>query len=370
MPGSAITGIDNLYHVVLKGRGELSLKPGEVVSASVSSNDPANKSAVLVIKGMAVEVETELALKTGEAVQLKVEGASVEGEIRLRVVSGAGQTAVDPVKEFLTLALKGMGASRLTSSELGAIKNFFDSIPKAVLDKIPELAGLKSALATLEALAGTDLKAAVKGSGLFFESGLKGMSLFPGIEGDARLEMLSKFIKGDLKGALLVLEGALKRPEVAEVLLKSGVKVEELSRFVEKLVANVEFHQFQSKVSDTINIFMPLFWKNLKDGSVVFKGPEDDGRGGLKGSSCNINLELEDAGRLAVRVALDPRATTVSVTFVAESRDFLTRVDGNSDLLRQSLIDAGLRVANIATRHELKVDFEKAAQDEGLNIIA
>ena len=89
---------------------------------------------------------------------------------------------------------------------------------------------------------------------------------------------------------------------------------------VDSLIKNIEFFQLQSKLNDTIELFIPFFWKSLRDGELVFsesyKGPSDS-----KSYSCTINLDLESSGRVSAIVLL--MHDSVHLSFIAEKKEFV-----------------------------------------------
>jgi hypothetical protein len=85
------------------------------------------------------------------------------------------------------------------------------------------------------------------------------------------------------------------------------------------VLRNIEFCQLQSKLSDSLQFFLPLVWQQLKDGEIIIR-EYDRGDPGELSYACTVNLDLERAGR--VRVNLAYQSGQVQVTCAAENRSF------------------------------------------------
>ena len=99
-------------------------------------------------------------------------------------------------------------------SEITSFKSMISNLDSALLEKIPALKSIKSFLGPIEKVqagGGEQLKEALKTSGLFLESKLKGVigkAEAAGVSGKKEMAaLILKEIGGDLKGALLKFKG-------------------------------------------------------------------------------------------------------------------------------------------------------------------
>ncbi|MEE8574046.1 MAG: flagellar hook-length control protein FliK [Thermodesulfobacteriota bacterium] len=350
MQGRSLSGASATVDIRPGAIAHVKFNKGEVVSARV--RNVKGSEYVLTVKGarFTASLPPELSLVKGDVVTLKVVSAEQGGLVRLEVVTTA-EAASAPATRSLSSLLKGLLGSSLSSAEITSIKSYLDSLPKEACAKIPELSKLSALLRSLEALSGAELKDAVKGSGLFFESGLK--SLLGGKEGS-----LGSLLSSDLKGALLSLKAALEKTATIELLRIYNIKPPELSAAVEKLLTNIEYHQLQTLLTEEFSIFMPLLWKSLAGGALIFNNREADS-GGARTSTCTINLDLPNFGKVSVSLRLSEAA--VQVSFLAGSEEFLDIVDSRRELLESALKSAGVTLSALRTRVADNLDITTAA---------
>ena len=94
-----------------------------------------------------------------------------------------------------------------------------------------------------------------------------------------------------------------------------------------------------SKTTDSFYTFLPLNWKELRDGEISFKR----GQGGAEGGtaySCRINLDLKEFGKLSVMVVMYNKDFFVS--FKAERPAFKSLLDEHLEELKGSFVEQGL----------------------------
>jgi hypothetical protein len=311
-----------------------------------------------------------------------VEQALAKGELHLRVIESAPKEGI-AVKEALRAIVKGLEPAKVTSTELNSFKTTISNIDKSVVAKLPELKSAIEFLKPMEtivkggssAAGATELKKAVEASGLFLESkiakaAMKGAGAAS--EGGANKEirrMIDIITKGDFKGSLLKLKESLNRVETVEILKAAKIKPEELGARVEKLIKSTEFFQAKSMLTDTLDIFVPFFWKSLRDGELVFSESYKGASEG-KSYSCTINLDLESSGRVSAIVLL--MFDKVHVSFVAENTDFIKLIEDNSDELKGQFAELGLPLGSIRASREENLDFKSPPVpiEEGFNIKA
>lgn len=365
--------------ITRSGKLHLTLKAGEVVSAKVI-NATINSLATLLIKNKVVEVKSSLDFKKGDKVLLKVESASAKsGDIRLSLVDSAKAQQTNAVKEVLSTLFKASGAAKLMQSEISSFKSLVLNMDTALVNKVPSLKALNTFLLPIEDVSsrgGEGIKRAISSSGIFFEAKLAsesvkaaGTGILTKDLGKEAFSALLKKIGGDFKGALLRLRAALKEVETIEILKLSNIKPEELALKVDKLLKNIEFFQIQSKLNDTLELFIPFFWKSLRDGELIlsesYKGPSES-----KSYSCTINLDFESTGRVSAIVLL--MYDSIHLSFIAQKKEFIALINENSGALKSTFRKLGLTLGSIrASREEIK-DFKEAHKsfEEGFNVKA
>lgn len=104
------------------------------------------------------------------------------------------------------------------------------------------------------------------------------------------------------------------------------------------LLRDIETLQALSKATDSFFTFLPVRWKELKDGEISFrktKGSEKE-----TPFSCRINLDLEKFGKMSVTVLQHNREFFVS--FRVENEGFRSHLSDHMEELRQSLAQKGM----------------------------
>ncbi|HWR88823.1 MAG TPA: flagellar hook-length control protein FliK, partial [Dissulfurispiraceae bacterium] len=104
------------------------------------------------------------------------------------------------------------------------------------------------------------------------------------------------------------------------------------------LLRDIETLQALSKATDSFFTFLPVSWKELKDGEISFRKT----RGSEKETpfSCRINLDLEKFGKMSVTVLQHNREFFVS--FRVENEGFRSHLSDHMEELRQSLAQKGM----------------------------
>ncbi len=375
------------FRLLIQGRAPLSLKIGEVLEGEVL-NLPAGGTVSIRLKNRVLTARTEVPLRQGERLLLRVEGT--DREIRLRLLAGPEQGA-EAVRRAVLEALRGLRGARLgTGGDLAALRSFLDRLPVPLRERLPEVAALRGFLP--ETVQGGTMRGLVESSGVLFETKLRLLILRhsradtpersgpdgpsreepgragaarKGIKGEAGLlkREVSQAVRGDLKGMLLRAKEALNDPGVTARLKGNDVRADELVRVIEKLLGKIEYHQLQSRLNETLQTFLPFLWRELKDGELVFRRASRDRCQGE--FHCFINLDLEGTGRVSASLLM--QSGRFHVRFTAENRAFLDFLKRGSGMLKEQLESAGLGLAGLTIRHEERMDFEPPSS-EGLDI--
>lgn len=346
--------------LLIKATTSLRLEIGEVVKAEVLAI--ADNAVSVRIKNSVVKAKTDLSLKIGESILLRVEGR--ENEVRLRFL-GRAEENLSSLKDTILSALNALKTAKPALQDLKTLGMLLNNTPQSVKEAVPELKVLEAFLASSEKLSGAILKETVQNSGVYLETKLRLQVVqqeaggLPGgkSEGEA-------LIRNDAKAALLKLGEALQKPDVAEQLQSRGIDAQGLRGAVENLLKNIEVSQLQSKLNDSLHVFLPFVWKELKDGEFIFRETEQGGRG-ERSHSCTLNLDLERAGKVSSHVLFLSGQVHVNIT--TENGAFSDLLERGAEMLRSQFASAGLSLGSLRVRHEPKVDFNAPPQ-EGLSI--
>jgi hypothetical protein len=333
----------------LSARLPVSLQLGEIVEAEVLN--VTETAAAIRMKGTIFEAQTSVQLKEGDTIRLRVEGW--ENQIRLRLLpNGAGDGSA--VRNMILAALTRLQGAKPAAQDLMVMDLFLKGLPESVKAAVPGLAGLEALLPSVGDLSATVLRSSVKDSGVFLETKLR-LQVLGRDQGLPETAAGSgQTVRQDLKAMLLLVHDALAGPEVRERLQAAGVKPENVMASAENLLRNIELLQLQSKLNETLQVFIPFVWKDLREGDLVFRESEQD-RGGGRAYCCTVNLDLERAGKVSTQVLLQEGA--VHVTLTGENERFLGLLEAGLDLLSGQLAAAGLRPGTIFTRHAPQMDF-------------
>lgn len=160
-------------------------------------------------------------------------------------------------------------------------------------------------------------------------------------------------IRHDLKALLLGLKAAMEEGHIdGSVKIRTGpneasakAAAPTLAQQVDGLLKDVETFQLLSKTTESFYTFLPLDWKQLRDGDIAFK---QSGRGGVRNggvSTCRINLNLEEHGRLSVLVMKN--GPDYAVSFWAEDPSLKARMTEHIDDLKKTFQQSGLSLQSV-----------------------
>lgn len=332
------------------------LQVGEIVQAEVLT--VTDTAVAIRMKNAVLEARSNLPLKQGEVLSLLVEETGQD--LRLRLLQGNGD-GFGSIKSAILSALDLLKDLRPAAGDVNVLNVFIRSMPQALKETLPGLGVLEKLMVSLEELSGSVLKNAVQDSGVFFETKLR--LLFREEEDAATGQKLQTLADSDMKAGLLKLREALETDSIVNGLIRSGVRTDAVTAAVDNLIKNVEFLQLQSRLSDTLQVFVPFIWQDLKDGEFIFRESEPDASG-EESFSCTVNLELERAGRMSARVLL--LSGYIHVDLLAENDRFCNILHEGEELLRQRLSSAGIKLGGLTVRHEPAFDF-KTTQRGGYN---
>jgi hypothetical protein len=362
MQNDAISSTGKPLSLFVNSEGPLALRAGDIVSAEVVRVGPNNDAAVR-LKNTLLNVTTEVPLQKGDMLSLRVERQ--ENTVYLRLTGNVADSAGGIRNSILSALneLEGLSSGTEGMTKLLALVN---ALPESLRNELPEIDVINRFLVHVENITGPALKDLVQNGGMFFEAKLRILAL--GLETDPAASEFEagRIIAGDLKASLLRLKDAFLSPAVFE-RMRIAVNTDELLGALNTVFRNIEYYQLQSRLTDTLQFFLPLIWKQLKDGEVIVR-QYDHGSPGERSFSCAVNLDLERAGK--VRVYLLLQSGYVNVSFGAENPAFVRMLQNSAPALEQSLLSAGLRPGRIEARQQQVVEFEQDPAATGLSIRA
>jgi hypothetical protein len=335
------------------------LQEGEIVQAEVLT--VTDTAVAIRMKNSILEARTDLPLKQGEVLSLLVENAGPDMQLRLIQENGGGPASI---KNTIQSALNALKDLKPAAAEMKVLSSLIETIPQAVKESLPGLSVLEKLMVSVEDLSGTVLKAAVQDSGVLFEAKLRLLILGEGQEDTALNEKLQTLANSDMKAALLSLRDELGKSSVANSLFQSGVSADALTAAVSTILKNIELLQLQSRLSDTLQVFVPFVWKDLKEGELIFRESERD-KPGEEGYSCTVNLDLDRAGRTSARLLL--QSGKIYADVLTENEGFFQLLKDNAMLFRKQADAAGIKLADLTIHRASRIEI-KPPQLGGLNI--
>lgn len=334
------------------------LQVGEIVQAEVLT--VTDTAVAIRMKNSILEARTDLPLKQGEILSLLVEEAGQDMRLRLIQENGGGPASI---KNVVLSALNALKDLKPTTESMKVLGSLIDAMPQEAKESLPGLSVLGKMMVSVEDLSGNVLKAAVLDSGVLLEAKLRLLILGEDRDrtGGQKLQDLAN---SDMKAALLSLRDALGNSIVANRLIQSGVRAEALTAAVDTLLKNVELLQLQSRLSDTLQVFLPFVWQDLKEGELIFRESERN-KEGEAAYSCTVNLDFERAGKTSARLLL--QSGKIYADVLTENEGFFRLLEDNAMLFRKQADAAGINLAGLTIHQASKIE-SKPPQAGGLNI--
>lgn len=139
-------------------------------------------------------------------------------------------------------------------------------------------------------------------------------------------------IQNDMKALLLQVQG--------ELISKSDPNSQETLKQVDRLITQIEYHQLQSIVSNSNNVYIPFLWDMLDEGSISMKKINEEK------FYCEINLSLKEFGETNLLLALYDK-NKLDLTIYASKNSFKKSIQEALPKLRSSLNSVDLIPVNI-----------------------
>lgn len=331
----------------------LILNRGEIIKAEVINILPQN-NIILMLKGKILSVKSEVPLEIGQVLTLRVMDPLSDGRIRLQVkgyestAPGFLKTRIQELEGMISGGLKGSARKFefILDQILKALPEDTSLLPIEMRTGIADLllkslrlrGSLNEKFSLLSGLINREgvgvrlnvedllkpvelqpsLRPIFENTGVLLETRLKRV-----LEGESPEEGLSGLLKEDLKAILLRLKG-------------EGL----INKTVSNIVRDIETFQVLSQVTDSFYTFLPVIWRDLKDGDIMFR--REERKTGDKTFTCRINLKLERYGKLSVMVLLNKKNFFLS--FVVENPDFKKLIEESRELLQSSFLEKGLNL--------------------------
>jgi hypothetical protein len=350
MQGSPLSQIGHVFSLFMNGKETLPLRAGEIVTAEVI-DVRSDSSATIRLKNTTLEVQSEVSLQKGDTLNLRVERQ--ENSVYLRL-SGHSAEESDSIKSTILSALNKCEERNSGTGGMEKLVRLLAALPGPLKESLPETEIISRFLVQIENLSGKTLQDVVENGGIFFEAKLRVLAGGIEAEGSSTDIEAGRMIAGDLKASLLRLKDMFLAPAVIEHM-RGRLNTDELLGALNTVLRNIEFYQLQSKLTDTLQFFLPLLWRDLREGEIMLR-EYARGKVGERSFTCTVNLDLERAGK--VRVNLVSQDGYMHVTCTAEKNDFTRLLQEGADVLREQFVSAGLRLGRVSVHHQPTIDFE------------
>ena len=165
---------------------------------------------------------------------------------------------------------------------------------------------------------------------------------------DNTLKNEPKPISNDMKSVLLQMQD--------ELASTTDTKSQDVLKQVDKMLAQIDYHQLLSHTNNSNSVYVPFLWDMLEDGTIDMKKVDEEK------FYCQINLTLKDFGKVDLMVAMYD-TNKIDITIHAQREHFKTSVKDNLQNLKQALNDVDLIPVNIKLL-DLKEENEKTSLDK------
>jgi len=272
--------IEAEYISIVKPAGKsILLKPGENVKAQVVDILP-DGGVVLRLKGSLVEAYSEIPLEKGTQLNLKILELTDKGLIRFQIIKD---------KKVLNIDITHRLIDNLNNKEhiLRYIQSF--SVHKNFTGNFLSIYNL------------SQFEKVIKNTGILFERKL----------------LKGKDFKDDFKFKLIS-------------MLKDESLSSEDKKKVKKLIQDIQYYQYLSKINNVFWTFIPFIEKEIVYADFLYKTLKE----GRDKHTCVIRLKLKNIGEIAVYMLLSGKVLNIS--FFSENKKFLNILKENISQLNLS----------------------------------
>lgn len=176
---------------------------------------------------------------------------------------------------------------------------------------------------------------------------VKTLDKLQGLLKDENLLNKSNFSK-DLKATLLNIQQELNNNNTNQN--------SELSKSLDKLLTQIDYHQILSLANNSNNIYLPFIWDMLEEGDIELKASKEER------FICEINLKLKELGSLNMLLVLYDE-NKIDLTLHAKKESFKNIFQDNLQELKQALNKVGLIPTNIKILDEKKEPEKETNED-------
>lgn len=367
-----IINSDNVLTLLKPYGKSLNFKMGEIVKAEVLNVLDSGEVSLRIIRKNGdfsiLVAKSDIPLSKGSTVVFKVSASDAEIKLQFMGAASEGNKTVEApmensLQQKILKMLSEFAGSKLVRADLKLMEEVFKSLPDSFKAAFPEFKALDRIMPEIEKMNSELLRKSFEESGILFETKLK-IAVQEQIKSGSPDSLNRMFSETDYKMELLKLKTALQEAQVLEALRSSGASPRDVIAAVDKLIRNLEFFQLSSQANNALYAFLPLAWQELKDGEMTFRKNRDEKNDSY---TCDINLDLEPAGKLSVSVTL--YEGSFYITFYAEDQRLKSLIQEEKDLLEMKFSDADmlLSVINIVQKKEISFGTVKK---QGLNIKA
>lgn len=326
-PSAAAPGLT----LQVSGDSSLSLRTGETVRAEIVAND--RTSTFVRIRGALIEARSDVPLKTGDVLSVRVERQG--DQVLLRVAGPARESTASRASQPALVA--GSQVPRSAAGPLADLKALLEKMPEGALKGLPALAVVRDFLKAMGRTGG--LPGLLRDSGIFLEAKLR--LIAQGRDPSGLLDL-------DLKAALLRIRDSLAGKTVMDHLRQLGVKKPGgLSTAVEELLSTIEECQIRSRLTDALLVFVPVPGERLRDGTIFFRR-SGSGPGEESAFLCGLLLDLSPGGR--IRTDLFLRKGMLHASITAEDGTFSEVLKNSEEELKKQFSAAGLSLSALTVR--------------------
>lgn len=144
-----------------------------------------------------------------------------------------------------------------------------------------------------------------------------------------------------------------------EVLKLSPQNQGEITKQLDKLAVQIDYHQLVSHLSNASSLYIPFSWEQMQEGNITIKHYEKDK------FYCDIDLKLKDYGELKLRLILYDK-NQLNLLIDSDNEEFKSLIKENIPMLRKALIDSNITPREIRFFNKSKTEntsYETEAAD-------
>lgn len=176
-----------------------------------------------------------------------------------------------------------------------------------------------------------------------------------------KLNDLPANLQNDVKNILLQLEQAAQNSK--------SPNSQNISNLTNRLISQIEMHQFISYVGDIAHCYVPYLWDGMKGGHMSFK------RGEQEKFYCKIDLNFQKYGQILIMLGLH-KSKFLDISISMQSDELRGKIQEDLQSLKVALNSVGLIVKHLSIskldkQEEKKINYQIYSDlDLGMNLRA